>query len=36
MYQGKATCEVLKEIRSQIAVQNEIDYEMSDCRFEGD
>lgn len=36
MYQGKATCEVLKEIRSQIAAQNEIEYEMSDCRFEGD
>lgn len=36
MYQGKAKCELLKEIRSQIATQNGIDYETSDCSFEGD
>ncbi len=36
MYQGKAQCELLKEIRSQIATQNGIDYATSECGFEGE
>ena len=36
MNQGKAQCELLKEIRSQIAIQNGIQYETSECGFEGD
>jgi periplasmic protein TonB len=36
MNQGKAKCELLKEIRSQIAAQNGIDYATSECVFKGD
>ncbi|MCL2329129.1 MAG: hypothetical protein FWC39_11545 [Bacteroidetes bacterium] len=33
---GKEICEQLKEIRLQIAKENEIDYETSECTFEGE
>ena len=36
MNKGKVTCEVLKEIRKQIADQNGIDYQTRECTFEGE
>ena len=36
MKRGKAICESLKEIRSEIARSNEIEYEPTECRHEGD
>lgn len=35
MNKGKATCEVLKGIRLQIARENCIDYQIDECKFEG-
>lgn len=36
MNKGKVTCEVLKEIRKQIAYKNGIDYQTRECTFEGE
>ena len=36
MYRGKAECNILKKIRHQIATENGIDYEISQCDFQGD
>ncbi|MDE6683072.1 MAG: TonB family protein [Muribaculaceae bacterium] len=36
MARGKQTCKILKEIRSQIAEANEIEFVTSECRFKGD
>ena len=36
MARGKQTCKILKEIRSQIAEANEIEFVTSECRFQGD
>ncbi len=36
MNKGKITCDVLKEIRKQIASENKIDYHTHDCTFEGE
>ena len=36
MKRGKAICESLKEIRRNIARANEIEYEPTECRHEGD
>ena len=36
MNKGKITCDVLKEIRKQIASENKIEYNTHDCTFEGE
>lgn len=36
MNKGKEICNALKEIRQQIADKNEIEYEASDCNFQGE
>jgi periplasmic protein TonB len=36
MNKGKITCDVLKEIRKQIASENKIEYHTHDCTFEGE
>lgn len=36
MYRGKAECNILKKIRHQIATENGIYYEISECDFQGD
>lgn len=33
---GKSKCRVLKEIRREIAKKNEIDYVVSECRYQGE
>ncbi len=33
---GKAKCEVLKEIRKQIAAANNIEYNTTECKFQGE
>ena len=33
---GKSKCKILKEIRSQIAAENDIAYVVSECRYQGD
>lgn len=32
---GKSKCKILKEIRRQIAAQNDIDFVTADCKFQG-
>ena len=36
MSRGKRTCKILKEIRQQIADNNEIEYITSECHFQGE
>jgi len=36
MTRGKRTCKILKEIRQQIADNNEIEYITSECHFQGE
>ncbi|MCQ2283969.1 MAG: hypothetical protein MJZ57_03595 [Bacteroidales bacterium] len=36
MYKGKATCKILKEIRKQIAKENDIAFATSECKYQGD
>ena len=36
MNKGRVTCEVLKEIRKQIATENQIDYKTHECTYEGE
>ncbi len=36
MNRGKRTCRILKEIRQQIALQNNIEYVTSECHFQGE
>ncbi len=36
MTRGKKTCRILKEIRRQIAVANDIEFVTSECRYQGD
>ena len=36
MYKGKRTCKILKEIRAQIAAENDIAYVTSECKHQGD
>ena len=36
MAKGKQTCKILKEIRRQIAAENDIDLVVSECTFQGD
>jgi TonB family protein len=36
MTHGRKTCNILKEIRKQIAEKNEIEYSASECHFEGE
>ena len=36
MYKGKATCKILKEIRKQIAKENDIVFVTSECKYQGD
>jgi TonB family protein len=36
MTRGKRTCKILKEIRQQIAENNEIEYVTSECHFQGE
>lgn len=36
MTKGRETCNILKEIRQQIADHNDIEYSPSECRFEGE
>lgn len=36
MNRGKETCQVLKQIRQQIAEKNEIPYTTTECHFEGE
>ena len=36
MARGKQTCKILKEIRRQIAVANDIEFATSECRYKGD
>lgn len=36
MRRGKQTCRILKEIRRQIAVANDIEFITSECQFQGD
>ena len=36
MARGKQTCRILKEIRRQIAVANDIEFATSECRYKGD
>ena len=33
---GKSKCKILKEIRSQIAAENDIAYVVSECKYQGD
>ena len=36
MYKGKRTCKILKEIRAQIAAENDIAFVTSECKHQGD
>lgn len=36
MPKGKQTCKILKEIRKQIAVENDIELVISECTYQGD
>ena len=36
MAKGKQTCKILKEIRKQIAVENDIEFVTSECTYKGD
>ena len=36
MYRGKRTCKILKEIRAQIAAENDIEFVTSECKHQGD
>ena len=36
MYRGKQTCKILKEIRKQIAAENDIELITSECTHKGD
>ena len=36
MFKGKRTCKILKEIRKQIAENNDIEYITSECKHQGD
>ena len=36
MKRGKQTCKILKEIRKQIAAENDIDLVVSECTYQGD
>ena len=36
MNKGKEICNILKEIRQQLAEKNDIEFETSDCHFEGE
>ncbi len=36
MNKGRVTCDVLKEIRQQIASENQIEYKTHECTFEGE
>ena len=36
MPKGKQTCKILKEIRRQIAVENDIEFVTSECTYQGD
>ena len=36
MYRGKRTCKILKEIRAQIAAENDIAFVTSECKHQGD
>lgn len=36
MAKGKQTCKILKEIRKQIAAENDIDLVVSECTYQGD
>ena len=36
MFKGKRTCKILKEIRRQIAENNDIEYVTSECQHQGD
>ena len=36
MYRGKQTCKILKEIRKQIAEENDIELITSECTHKGD
>ena len=36
MFKGKRTCKILKEIRAQIAAENDIEFITSECRHQGD
>ena len=36
MTRGKRTCKILKEIRQQIADNNDIEYAPSECHFQGE
>ena len=33
---GKSKCKILKDIRRQIAVQNDIEYVTSECKYQGE
>ena len=36
MFKGKRTCKILKEIRKQIAQNNDIEFITSECKHQGD
>ena len=36
MFKGKRTCKILKEIRAQIAAENDIEFVTSECKHQGD
>ena len=36
MAKGKQTCKILKEIRRQIAAENDIEFVTSECTYKGD
>ena len=36
MFKGKRTCKILKEIRKQIAENNDIEFITSECKHQGD
>ena len=36
MVKGKQTCKILKEIRKQIAAENDIEFVTSECTYKGD
>ena len=36
MFKGKRTCKILKEIRKQIAQNNDIEFVTSECKHQGD
>src|SRR5574344_24898 len=36
MKHGKQTCKILKQIRQQIAIENDILYVTSECKYKGD